>query len=221
LSTRPRLDAAAVKALSEARNLFRADPTWATVEAATQLCKVILAGALQTDVKLDPPPKFDCELQGAATRQLLTLRDQVVAGRASFSKACAFEQSKLKTEITDLSQRVHIKQISLSAGFLQAGELIEPCVSSAKATGLTEQEVLSFLDQTEHFIRSQSPDRNRFEQARAAFWSSTPDSTMALGIAVVQDAFILILILLAGILNPFKRRTPRFEAARDSATGDQ
>jgi hypothetical protein len=61
--------------------------------------------------------------------------------------------------------------------------------------------VQEFLQKSEQFRREQSLDRNKFAQARAAFWSGTPDATMAIAIAVTQAIFILILKFLSEIFS--------------------
>jgi hypothetical protein len=193
--------AGTIKQLSAARDQFRANPTWSAIGVAKSPCVVILTSVGQSNTKLDLPSDFDCEPWRAETRQLLTLREQVLKGRESFTKSCAFEASILQTEITSLSQKVHTRKLSPTDGLLEAGNLVETCISSAKAAGISEVQVQTFRAESEQFIRNASPDRNKFEQAREAFWNGGPDATMALGIAVAQDSFILILKLLAEIFG--------------------
>jgi hypothetical protein len=83
--------AGTVKALSEARDQFRADPTWATMRAAKQPCDVMLTSVVGAKLPVDITPNFNCEPPSAETRQLLTLREKVLEGRENFNRFCALE----------------------------------------------------------------------------------------------------------------------------------
>jgi hypothetical protein len=58
------------------------------------------------------------------------------------------------------------------------------------------------LKKSDAYLRTHSSERNKFELAREAFWSFTPDSTMAICVAMAQDAFLFIMKFLSEI---FKR----------------
>ena len=58
------------------------------------------------------------------------------------------------------------------------------------------------MKKSDAYLRTHSSERNKFELAREAFWSFTPDSTMAIGVAMAQDAFLFIMKFLSEI---FKR----------------
>jgi hypothetical protein len=199
--------AGAAKALFEARDQFAANPTSATMGAAIKLCKIVLTGVIQTNINVDLPPNFDCEPQ-RDTRELLTARERLLAGRASFAKACAFDGSKLQSDIKKLSKEVRVNTTSPGNALLEARDLVLNCIYGAKVSGLSEIQFNTVLQETERFIRSESLERNKFELARSAFWSATPDATMALAIAIVQGTFILVLVLLAGIF----KRPPRIDS---------
>ena len=84
-------------------------------------------------------------------------------------------------------------------GFNAAKTLIDGCVVAAKALGLSDADVRGYLKKSDDFLRAHSSERNKFELAREAFWSFTPDSTMAICVAMAQDAFVFIMKFLSEI----------------------
>lgn len=99
---------------------------------------------------------------------------------------------------------------SASAGVNEAKQRVDACVVSGKAAGLTEAQVQELLKRSDRFLQTRSLERNRFELAREAFLKLTPDATMALGVAIAQDAFMFVMKLLSEIL---KRETKARERA--------
>jgi hypothetical protein len=172
------------------------------------------------------PADFSCEPDGVASHDLLTARDEVIAGRAAFDQKCALDGA-IRSELTALSSRIRTAvaagKSAASAGVDDAKRLVDDCVVAAKTAGLPEADVQIFLQRSDHFLRTRSMDRNRFELAREAFVGLTPDASMALGVAIAQDAFMFVMKLLAEIFKGRDQRarppTPVFPAL-DVADGD-
>lgn len=203
----------ATRGLAALRDLIRADPTWTRIREAKAPCEEIV-GAMRQAGLASPaiPAEFACEPASAQTRDLLTMRDEVLAGRAAFDQKCALDGG-VRGELNAIASRVRTAvaagKPASSAGFDDAKRLVDDCVVGAKAAGLPETEVQALLKRSDTFLRTRSMDRNRFELAREAFMSLTPDATMALGVAVAQDAFMFVMKLLAEI---FKGRDARARA---------
>jgi hypothetical protein len=223
----PREVAGAARRLAVLRDQIRADPSWARIREAKAPCEEIV-GAMRQAGLADAavPADFSCEPEGVAAHDLLTARDEVIAGRAAFDRKCALDGA-IRSELTALSSRIRTAvaagKSAAAAGFDDAKRLVDDCVVAAKAAGLPEAEVQASLQRSDHFLRTRSMDRNRFELAREAFVSLTPDASMALGVAIAQDAFMFVMKLLAEI---FKGREPRARPAApvfpalDVADGD-
>ena len=71
-----------------------------------------------------------------------------------------------------------------------------------KAGRVNETDLRALLKRSDDFLRAHTTERNKFELAREAFWSFTPDATMAICVAMAQDGFVLIMKFLSEI---FKR----------------
>jgi hypothetical protein len=213
--------AGTIKALIEANDGFRKDPTWPAARAIKPSCDVLLKALRQAKMELDVAPDFNCELQASdEARQLLMTRDSVITGRTAFAKQCGLsENSSLQGSLRDLTARIRTNTLAPEKGLDEADKLVTPCIKMAKAAGLSDADVQGLLREEGAFVRNNTFKRNKFELAREAFWSGTPDATMAIGIAVAQDSFILILKLLAEIFgHEAKPRAPvRFDAPIDLA----
>jgi hypothetical protein len=150
------------------------------------------------------PADFSCEPNGAEAHDLLTARDDVIAGRAAFDRTCSLDGA-IRGELNAIASRIRAAvaagKPSISSGFDDAKRLVDDCVVAAKAAGLPEAEVQIFLKKSDMFLRTRSMDRNRFELAREAFVGLTPDATMAIGVAVAQDAFMFVMKLLSEIFK--------------------
>ncbi len=196
---------ATLRDLTALRDQLRVEPTWARVREATPLCEPILTAARQSNA-LPPnvPRDFACEPQGAA-RDLLSARDEVIAARAAFDQKCGLETG-LRDEINVIVAKIRAAPASdkaaMANGFNEAKALVDACVVSGKALGLTDDDVRDVLKKSDAYLRAHSSERNKFELAREAFWSFTPNSTMAIGVAMAQDAFLFIMKFLSEI---FKR----------------
>jgi hypothetical protein len=196
---------ATLRDLAALRDQLRMDPTWRAVRDAKPLCEPILAAARQSNALPGSVPRdFACEPQGEA-RDLLSARDETIAARAAFDKKCGLE-AELRDEISAIVAKIRAAPASDRAaaanGFNAAKTLVDACVVSGKAAGLSDEEVRELLKKSDAYLRTHSSERNKFELAREAFWSFTPDSTMAIGVAMAQDAFLLIMKFLSEI---FKR----------------
>lgn len=192
--------------LAALRDELRADPSWRVVREAKPLCEAILfaargANAVPSTVVGD----FACEPIGAQARDRLTARDEMTAARAVFDKKCSLE-GELRDEIGVVAN--HIREASATdptaaaSGFNEAKKRVDACVVAGKAAGLNEADVRALLKRSDDFLRAHTTERNKFELAREAFWSFTPDATMAICVAMAQDAFVFIMKFLSEI---FKR----------------
>lgn len=203
----PTLDfAATLRELADYRDQIRADPTSARIRGANTSCDLILATVRQLNISpASVPSDFACEPPGNEARELLAARDDVIAARAAFDQKCSLDGG-IRESVGAIALRIRNAPDSdkkaASNGFNEAKRLVDDCVVASKATGLSDQEVQGFLKRSDIFLRTHSMDRNRFELAREAFTSLTPDATMAIGVAVAQDAFMFVMKLLAEI---FKR----------------
>ena len=194
-----------VRDLAALRDQLRMDPRWRTVREAKPLCEPIFAAVRQSNaLPTSVPHDFACEPQGEA-RDLLSARDETIAARAAFDQKCGLEGG-LRDELSVIVAKIRAAPASDRAaaanGFNDAKTLIDACVVSGKAAGLSEDEVRELLKKSDAYLRTHSSERNKFELAREAFWSFTPDSTMAICVAMAQDAFLFIMKFLSEI---FKR----------------
>ena len=194
-----------VRSLIAIRDQLGIDPSWERVREAKPLCDPILAATrqanlLQNDVAAD----FSCEPQGSA-RELLSGRDETLAARVSFDQKCGLETG-LRDTFATLVSKIRAAPASdgatVSAAFNAAKAAIDACVVAGKTVGLTDKNVRELLNVSDAYLRKHSTERNKFELAREAFWSFTPDSNMAICVAMAQDLFLFIMKFLAEI---FKR----------------
>lgn len=203
--------AGAARRLALLRDQIRADPSWAKIRLAKEPCEEI-AGAMRQAGVASPavPADFACEPKGPEAHDLLTARDEVIAGRAAFDQKCSLDGA-IRGELNMIASRIRTAvaagKSASSAGFDEAKRLVDDCVVAAKPAGLPEAEVQSFLKRSDEFLRTHSMDRNRFELAREAFVSFTPDATMAIGVAVAQDAFMFVMKLLSEIFKGRETQT--------------
>lgn len=196
---------AALRDLTALRDQLRVEPSWARVREAKPLCEPILTAARQSSaLPASVARDFVCEPQGEA-RDLLSARDEVLTARAAFDRKCGLE-TELRDELGAIVAKIRNAPASDKAaaanGFNEAKSLVDACVVAGKAVGLTEDDVRELLKKSDAYLRAHSTERNKFELAREAFWSFTPDSTMALCVAMAQDAFLFIMKFLSEI---FKR----------------
>ncbi len=197
---------ALLRDLGALREQLRADPSWRLVREAKPLCETILVAARNAHaVPQLLAADFACEPASGPARDALTARDDIIAARGSFDKKCSLE-GELRDQIGAVA--AHIREASATdssaaaQGFTQAKKLVDACVVAGRAAGLSETDVRTLLKRSDDFLRAHTTERNKFELAREAFWSFTPDSTMALAVAMAQDAFVFIMKFLSEI---FKR----------------
>lgn len=203
--TAPELSVA-LRELERLRDQIRVDPTWGSVREAKPLCEPILVAARQASAApAGLASDFACEPAAADARDMLSARDETIAARAAFSEKCALEGG-LRDEMSAIVARIRAAPTSDTAaaanGFNEAKKIVDACVVSGKAAGLTEDEVRELLKKSDKFLRAHTMERNKFELAREAFLSFTPDSTMAICVAMAQDGFVFIMKFLSEI---FKR----------------
>jgi hypothetical protein len=213
--------ATTLRDLAQARVDIGVNPTAAKVRDAKGLCSVLLraernANVLPGIVGAD----FDCEPIGRDAHDLLAVRDEVIAARASFDQKCALDGA-LRQELQTISNRIRTTaETDVAAGgkgFNDAKQLIDACIVSGKSAGLSEVQVQALLKRSDQFLQSHSFERNRFELAREAFVKLTPDATMAICVAIAQDAFMFVMKLLSEIL---KRETKSRERSPLPASMD-
>ena len=196
---------ATVRDLAALRDQLRMDPTWRTVREAKPLCEPILAAARQSNaLPAGVPRDFTCEPQGEA-RDLLSARDETIAARAAFDKKCGLEGG-LRDELSAIVAKIRAAPPSDGPPPPMASTKRRlsstPASSPARRQGSRRTRCASLLKKSDAYLRTHSSERNKFELAREAFWSFTPDSTMAIGVAMAQDAFLFIMKFLSEI---FKR----------------
>lgn len=224
----PPLDFAATsRELTELRDQIRADPTWTKIRQAKASCSLILATLRQLNIPAPSvPADFGCEPLGTEALELLTARDEVIAGRAAFDQKCSLDGA-VRDSIGGISLRIRnapdSDRSAASNGFNEAKQIVDVCVIAGKTAGLPETDVQGLLKRSDIFLRTHSMDRNRFELAREAFSSLTPDATMAIGVAVAQDAFMFVMKLLAEIFKREikTREQPVLPPAMDLADSDE
>jgi hypothetical protein len=202
----------AIAALSQASVDIRVNPTTQRIREAKPACLLLFGATRETRIlPAIVPNDFDCEPQGREALDLLAARDEVIAARAVFVQKCALD-GELRNDMQAIVARMRAggDAASASAGVNEAKQRVDACVVSAKAAGLSEAQVQDLLKRSDRFLQTRSLERNRFELAREAFLKLTPDATMALGVAIAQDAFMFVMKLLSEIL---KRETKARERA--------
>jgi hypothetical protein len=206
--------------ISEARNELRANPTSAKIREAKPACLLLRDAERQAGVlPAGVPADFDCETSGRDAHDLLTARDDVIAARAAFNQKCALDGA-LRQAMGAITAKIRASAEGAragGAGFNEAKQLVDGCVVAGKAAGLSEAEAQALLRRSDQFLQAHSMERNRFELAREAFLKVTPDATMAIGVAIAQDAFMFIMKLLSEIM---KRETKARERAPLPASMD-
>lgn len=213
--------------LAELRDQMRADPTWAEIRQAKAPCSLILGAMRQSNISAgSAPADFACEPQGNETRDLLTVRDDVLAGRAAFDQKCSLDGG-VRDSVGAIALRIRnapeSDKTAASNGFNEAKRIVDDCVLAGKPAGLSESDVQSLLRRSDVFMRTHSMERNRFELAREAFAGLTPDATMAIGVAVAQDAFMFVMKLLSEIFKREikTREQPPLPAPMDLADSEE
>ncbi|HYA79769.1 MAG TPA: hypothetical protein VED87_02410 [Methylocystis sp.] len=197
--------AATLRALAKARDDIRANPTLASFRAAKPICQLLLAAERQSNAAPPQiPADFSCDPDADEMRAIFAERDGLIAGRAAFEKKCSLD-GELHEELQAITLRVRNApegdKSAAATGIAEAKRLVDGCVVAGKAAGLSEADVQMLLKRSDAFLRGHSMERNRFELAREAFLSMTPDATMALGVAVAQDAFMLVMKLLSELMK--------------------
>ncbi len=211
IETPPDLSAA-VAALSQAQRRYSRQSDDSAHSRGEARLPLLLGAARETRVlPAIVPTDFDCEPQGRDALDLLAARDEVIAAKAVFAQKCTLD-GELRNEMQAIVARMRAggDAASASTGVNDAKQRVDACVVSAKAAGLTEAQVQDLLKRSDRFLQTRSLERNRFELAREAFLKLTPDATMALGVAIAQDAFMFVMKLLSEIL---KRETKVRERA--------
>jgi uncharacterized protein YecE (DUF72 family) len=189
------------------RDQLGVDPNWARIYAAKPLCAPILAAFRQANISASlVDVTFSCEPQGPS-RDLLSAREDILTARASFNQKCGIETG-LRDTFSDIISKIRAApatdSTAVSSGFNTAKTVIDSCIVSGKSAGLTDEDIRQLLNKSDAYLRAHSTERNKFELAREAFWSFTPDSNMAIYVAMAQDLFLFIMKFLAEI---FKRST--------------
>ncbi|HMK91212.1 MAG TPA: hypothetical protein VK446_16470, partial [Methylocystis sp.] len=212
---RPMDIAETLRALGKARDEIRANPSLATLRAAKPACLLLLTAERQSNAAPPlAPADFDCDPEADALRSLFAARDAAILGRAAFEKTCSLD-GELRDKLQQISLRLRnapeSEKASAGGGLSEAKKLVDGCVVMAKAAGLPDADVQALLKRSDAFVRAHSVERNRFELAREAFFSLSPDATMAVGVAVAQDAFMFVMKLLSELLKrdvKARRRQP-------------
>ncbi len=215
---------ATLRDLIALRDQLRVDPTWARIKETKPLCEPIFAAVKQSGAAPASAPRdFACEPQGDA-RDLLSARDEMLGARAAFDRKCSLNDG-LREGLNAIVAKIRLappSDKSAAESFSSAKTLVDACVVAGKSVGLTEDDVRELLRKSDAYMRGHSTERNKFELAREAFWSFTPDSTMAMGVAMAQDAFLFIMKFLSEIFKRgFEARERRQFAAPIDLTDDE
>jgi hypothetical protein len=194
-----------LRALGKARDDIRANHTIQTLRAAKPTCQLLLTAERQSNAApTQVPSDFTCDPDADEMRNVLAMRDAMIAGAAEFNQKCSLDGA-LRDALQAIALRIHNAQegdkSAATTGFAEAKKLVDSCVVLGKTAGLSEAEVQSLLKRSDAFTRGHSMERNRFELAREAFVSLTPDATMAIGVAVAQDMFMLVMKLLSELMK--------------------
>ncbi|MEK8122573.1 hypothetical protein WOB59_05645 [Methylocystis sp. IM4] len=169
---------ATLRDLTALRDQLRVEPTWAKAREIRPLCEPILAAARQSNaLPASVAHDFACEPQGAA-RDLLSARDETIAARAAFDAKCSLDGG-LRDELNAIVAKIRAAPASdrsaAANGFNAAKGLVDACVVAGKSVGLSDEDVRELLKKSDAYLRAHSTERNKFELAREAFWSFTPD----------------------------------------------
>ncbi len=168
-----------------------------------------------------PPAPATSRASRRAKRESCWRGATTLSPRARASTKNAASRAGLRDSIAAIVAKIRAAPASdraaAATGFNEAKALVDACVVSGKTVGLTEEDVRELLKKSDAYMRAHSTERNKFELAREAFWSFTPDSTMAIGVAVAQDAFLFIMKFLSEI---FKRGQEARERRQFSAPMD-
>ena len=208
--------AATVRELSEARVDLRANPVAEKIRAIKGACALLLGAERQANVApAAVAADFACEPSGREIHDFLAARDEVLAARVAFDQKCSLDGA-VRPSLQAISARIRNSDDSdkeaAARGFNDAKETVDACVVSGKSAGLSEADVQGLLKRSDVFLRTHTMERNRFELAREAFLTLTPDATMAIGVAVAQDAFMFVMKLLSEILRREARSRERERA---------
>jgi len=194
----------AIRRLGDLRNDIRANPRWAPLKEAQAHCAQLLTTARRSGMALaGVEPGFDCQPASEA-RDLLSARDDILRGRAAFAEKCALDGA-IRDQMQAIAARIRAapdsEKDAATKGLAEAKQAVDACVVAGRPAGLLEADVQTLLSRSDQFSRAHTLERNRFEQAREAFFSFTPDATMAIGVAIAQDAFMFVMKLLSEIFS--------------------
>jgi predicted nucleic acid-binding Zn-ribbon protein len=199
---------ASIDELIETRKQFKADPTRHTFEAVVRACTPILKTI--RDFRLEPSAlaDFDCGTRREELARLIDQREALNAARIAFLNACSLEErAGITAKMQQLANEVHVDASKSVEVLREARREVEECVLKARNAGAKDAAQKAIRDVDDFVVRN-NLDVNDFELARRAMFSLNADSTLALGIAVAQDAFILILKLFTELFAAGRQRTP-------------
>lgn len=203
LQAPPDIDAL-TRELAKLQDEIRVDPTWARVRAAKPLCESLLGAARRSGADAALAQDFSCEPAGVDARDLLSARDATLAARVAYDAKCALD-GPVRAEMGAIVERMRSAQASdpgaAGAGFAAAKNVVDGCLVLGKTAGLEEEDVRALLKKSDAYLRGHTSERNKFELAREAFLSFTPDSTMAICVAMAQDLFVFIMKFLSEIFR--------------------
>ncbi len=198
---------ASIDELIEARKQFRADPTRRTFEAVVRACTPILKTIRDFKLETSALADFDCGARREELARLIDQREALNTARAAFLKACSLEErAGITARMQQLANEVHLDGSKSVEVLREARKEVEECVLTARNAGAKNaaQKAIGDIDD---FVARNNLDVNDFELARRAIFSLSADSTLALGIAVAQDAFILILKLFTELFGAGRPKT--------------
>jgi peptidoglycan hydrolase CwlO-like protein len=178
---------------------FLEDPLPERFDAARNRCSLVLR-ALR-DSGLNPGDAVDC---GAATSPIVqAINDRMprVRARRQFDKDCTLEGGGLSQKSQQLREDVHGEKIRPVDALRAFRKDVTDCIDVARNVGVPSETLAGFSSEVKTFVDNNTLEANHFELARRALFSLNRDWPLALGIAVVQDLFILFLKLFTEIFG--------------------
>jgi hypothetical protein len=188
-----------VEQLAALREQVLADPVRAKLDAARSRCEVVLRALRESS--LNPGDSVACGTDTSAVVQAVNARTPRVTARMKFDKDCTLEGG-LGRKAQELRDGVHAGSIKPVDALRSFREEATSCIDVARDAGVSSDVLARFSAQVKAFFDNNTLEANDFELARRALFNfGARDWSLALGIAVVQDLFILFLKLFTEIFG--------------------
>ena len=160
---------------------------------AKPLCEAILFAARAANATPSTVSGgFACEPSGAQARDRLTARDEMTAARAVFDEKCSLE-GELRDRIGAVANHFARRPPPTdrgASGFNEAKKLCRRLRSRESRLGLNQADVRVLLRAETIISCAPTPRTQQVRTAREAFWSFTPDATMAICVPWRRHLFL-------------------------------